>query len=151
MHKIEEYAMKHEQHIHNNKEVVWIPECIESSKPVKRLRKLHEASTEPAGCKCEGNSHANHHQNSSHTFHSMDKIDVPGLHFPKVNPQRRVLTRRWWYQPWEVTGKVVSNMENDRNNNGSRNCLQTTSPRKRVKRQVALNIRCSLQYTELSL
>lgn len=142
--------MKHEQPIHDNKEVVWVPECIESSKPVKGLRELHMASTEPVGCKCEGNSHANHHQNSSNTFNSADKIYVPGLHLSKVTLQRHIVIRWWRYQPWEITSKVVPSMENDSNHNGSRNCLQTTRKFQKIKikkskGQVAQMVNCILQ------
>ena len=68
VHKIEKDTVDYEQDIDNDKQVVWIPEGIEASKPIKGFGKLNEAPPKPSGGKCECHCHAYHHKNSSHTF-----------------------------------------------------------------------------------
>ena len=46
--KVEEYAMNDEQDVNNDKQVVWIPEGIETRQPIKRLGQLNKAPPEPS-------------------------------------------------------------------------------------------------------
>lgn len=50
--------MNDEQHIDKDKQMMGVPESIESSEPVKGFRELHQATPEPSGGKSEGDYHA---------------------------------------------------------------------------------------------
>lgn len=53
--------MDDEQNVDKDEQVVWIPESIVASEPVKWLRQLNKAPSEPPSGQRESNQHEDHH------------------------------------------------------------------------------------------
>ena len=125
--EVKTYTMNNEQDIDNHKQMVRIPERIETSEPIKRFRQLNEISPEPFCCKSKCYCHQNHHQNSCHTFNPFNEVSVTGSMITKYAIQiRLIIFFRRNYMSRKITSKVIPGMKYNTDHYCRRNCLHAS-------------------------
>lgn len=115
--KVEKLSMNDEQNVDNYKQVVRVPECIESGQFVKRLRKLYYATSEPTCGESECHRHAQDHEDPGYAFWTADELRVRGPCRTEVFGEGKVHVRRGGDEPREVAGEVVTGVKDYSNHN----------------------------------